>query len=320
MSSLRRGCETNIGLTYRMLTEQDPSVSTTVYYEPGIQWRGWKRAHEVVAGIGIDPQIRRSYLFLARNFKPGDRIVLMGFSRGAYAVRSLAGLIDKMGLLRPAQISEANLRRVYDFYRSAPDGPEAMALKASLCHASVEIAFLGVYDTVRALGVRWPVLWRITGTPHPYHNHALGPHILQARQALAMQERRAAYAPVMWRVPEARIASVQQMWFRGTHGDVGGHILGRTASRRLSNIPLLWMLGEAEAAGLLLPLGWRNGIETDADAPSIGPYAGWSKLFLARRRRTIGADASERVHPSAADVATRSGLALPVGTPTVSAG
>ncbi|WP_274379260.1 phospholipase effector Tle1 domain-containing protein [Rhodophyticola sp. CCM32] len=143
MSSLRRGWETNIGLTYRLLSELGPSAHVTLYYDPGIQWRGYRRALEVLAGIGINRQIKRAYLFLARNYQPGDRIVLMGFSRGAYAVRSLAGLIDRMGLLRAAQVEEETLTRVYEHYRSDPDGPRAAALKASLCHARVEIAFLG---------------------------------------------------------------------------------------------------------------------------------------------------------------------------------
>jgi uncharacterized protein (DUF2235 family) len=81
------------------LSDLPRSAHVTLYYEPGIQWRGFRRAHEVVAGVGINRQIRRAYLFLARNYQPGDRVVLMGYSRGAYAVRSLAGLIDRMGLL-----------------------------------------------------------------------------------------------------------------------------------------------------------------------------------------------------------------------------
>jgi hypothetical protein len=96
-----------------LLSDLPQAAHVTLYYEPGIQWRGFRRAHEVVAGVGINRQIRRAYLFLARNYRPGDRVVLMGYSRGAYAVRSLAGLIDRMGLLRAAQIDEETLDRVY---------------------------------------------------------------------------------------------------------------------------------------------------------------------------------------------------------------
>ncbi|WP_233557221.1 DUF2235 domain-containing protein [Rhodophyticola porphyridii] len=311
MSSLRRGWETNIGLTYRLLSELGPSSNVTLYYEPGIQWRGYRRAVEVLAGVGIDRQIKRAYLFLARNYRPGDRIVLMGFSRGAYAVRSLAGLIDRMGLLRAAQVEEETLARVYEHYRSDPDGPRAAALRAALCHPQVPIAFLGVYDTVRALGLRWPLVWRFMRQAHPYHSDALGPSTLQARHALAMDETRDVYAPVLWTVPEARAGQVQQMWFRGAHGDIGGQLGGWRAARPLANIPLVWMLGEAEAAGLPLPEHWRMRYITDVSAPSVGTTSGWGKMFLSRHRRVIGHDPSERIHPTARAAAVAAGRVLP---------
>lgn len=315
MSSLLPGRETNVGLTYRLLLDLPDSANVTLYYEPGIQWRGIRRAHEVVAGIGINRQIRRAYLFLARNYRPGDRIVLMGYSRGAYAVRSLAGLIDRMGLLRAAQIDEETLDRVYTAYREAPDSPDALALKVARCHVRVDIAFLGVYDTVRALGVRWPILWRYVPEPHPYHSHALGPSARIARHALALNETREAYAPVLWDVAPERAASgaVQQMWFRGAHGDVGGQLDGYTPARPLSNIALTWMLGEAEAAGLPLPHLWRLRYITDAGARPSGTRRGAGRFFLTRRARKVGCDPSECIHPSARAAATARGVRLPEG-------
>ncbi len=317
MSSLSPGYETNIGLTYRLLSEQAENADLLTYYEPGIQWRGWRRMHEVLAGIGINRQIRRAYLFLARNFEPGDRIMLMGFSRGAYAVRSLAGLIDGMGLLRPAQISEESLERVYELYRARPGSAEARSLKETLCRPEVPIAFIGVYDTVRALGVRWPLIWRFTGEPHPYHDHTLGEATAVGRHALALHETREAYRPVLWDVPETRLCEtagaegcdIVQMWFRGTHGDVGGQLAGRLDSRPLSNVPLVWMLGEAEAQGLPLPEHWRVRFVVNDDAPSIGKFAGWGKYFIDRARRPVGRDPSEAIHPSARAAAERFGLA-----------
>ncbi|AHM04148.1 peptidoglycan binding protein domain protein [Roseibacterium elongatum DSM 19469] len=317
MSSLRRGYETNIGLTYRLLLGLPSDAPVTVYYEPGIQWRGLRRAHEVIAGIGINRQIRRAYLFLARNYRPGDRIILMGFSRGAYAVRSLAGLIDTMGLLRPAQVDEDTLDRVYDCYRHAPQSAEARALRAARCHERVTVDFLGVYDTVRALGIRWPILWRLLPMPHPFHSHILGPSVRAARQALALDETRDVYAPVMWTCPpdDAAPRHVQQMWFRGTHGDVGGQIDGWSPARGLSNIPLVWMLQEAEAAGLPLPMVWRHRYVTDATAPSIGTFMGAGKYFLLRHRRHVGLDPSEYLHPSARPAAVARGLTCPTRHP-----
>ncbi len=314
MSSLARGCETNIGLIYRLLQEVPASANVTLYYEPGIQWRGYRRSVEVLAGVGINRQIKRAYLFLARNFRPGDRIVLMGYSRGAYAVRSLAGLIDRMGLLRAAQIEPETLDRIYDCYRTDPQSAEARAIRLSRCHAEVPIHFLGVFDTVRALGLRWPGLWRVVPLPHRFHSHGLGRATRIARHALALDERRDAYAPVLWETTEEQATSgqVQQVWFRGSHGDVGGQLDGMRAARPLANIPLVWMLGEAGAAGLPLPVHWRHRFLTSATAPGIGMNRGFGKLFFIRNGRAVGLDPSERLHPTARGAAGVHGLRVPL--------
>jgi len=310
MSSLRPGCETNIGLTYRLLSELGPSSNVMLYYEPGIQWRGVKRSVEVLAGIGINRQIKRAYLFLARNYRPGDKIFLMGYSRGAYAVRSLAGLIDKLGLLRPAQVDQDTLERLYCLYREAPDSQQAKALRAARCHATTPIELVGIYDTVRALGLPWPMLCRLAPQAHSFHNHLLGTSVVHGRHALAMDETRDVYAPVLWSMPEDSPVDIVQMWFRGCHGDVGGQLGGWRAARPLSNIPMVWMLSEAERCGLILPSNWRSRYLTNPGAPSVGTMRGWGALFLRRQRRTLGTDRSEMVHPTALPHARRRGLAV----------
>ena len=89
---------------------------------------------------------------------------------------------------------------------------------------------------------------------------------------------------------------MEQVWFRGTHGDVGGQLDGHAPARPLANIPLVWMLSRLEGCGLPLPAGWRDRFPQDANAPSIGMWYGWSKLFLLRRRRVVGRDRTERLH------------------------
>ncbi len=309
MSSLRRGHETNVGLTYRLLTDEAHELPVSVYYEPGIQWRGIRRAHEVMAGIGLHRQAKRAYLFLARNWQPGDRIVLMGYSRGAYAVRLLAGMIDRVGLLRAAQVDEETLERVWRVYSEAPEGTEARALRAARCHDGVTVDFLGAYDTVRDLGLRWPVLRQVVPRPQPLHSRAPMPSTRIARHALALDETRQVYAPLLWSVsPDKAAGDVIQVWFRGSHGDVGGQLVGYSPARPLSNIPLVWMLGEAEAAGLPLPALWRTRFVTDAEAPAIGTFFGLGRLFVVRRPRTVGVDISERIHPTALAAASARGI------------
>lgn len=300
MSSLTPGNETNIGLTYRLLMDLPEGSGVRVYYEPGIQWRGLRHAHEVMAGIGINRQIRRAYSWLAEGYKPSDRVILMGYSRGAYAVRSLGGLIDQMGLLRPGAVSQSRVDALYELYRSAPESVQAAEMSVSYCLADVPIRFLGVYDTVRALGMRYPLIWRFLPLPHPYHTHTLGRHIAVARHALALDETRVAYRPVLWDTARPMAGQdVAQVWFKGTHGDIGGQLNGRARARPRANLALVWMLGEAEAVGLRLPPAWRARFPVDAEAPTVGNFSGFGKLFWERRRRVVGRDASEAIHPSA---------------------
>lgn len=309
MSSLTRGCETNIGLTYRLLMTLPRETGVRVYYEPGIQWRGVRHAHEVMAGIGINRQIKRAYGWLSASYKPGDRVMLMGYSRGAYAVRSLGGLIDHMGLICPDSVSEARVERLYDLYRSDRDGSAARDMTSKHCVPDVPVRFLGVFDTVRALGMRYPLIWRFLPLPHPYHTHTLGAHIETARHALALDETRVAYRPILWDMSNADpTQDVMQMWFMGTHGDIGGQLNGRAVARPRANVPLVWMLAEAEAAGLKLPAEWSAQFPADADAPSVGNFSGFGKLFWERRWRNVGKDASEAVHPTAQDRAKARGL------------
>lgn len=300
MSSLLPGQETNAGLTYRLLRELTPSTRLSVYYEAGIQWTAWRHAHEVVEGRGINRQIRRAYGFLASRYRPGDRIFLLGYSRGAYAVRSLAGAIDRVGLLRAEEATVRNVVTAYRHYQLTPDSAAAAAFSRIFCHDRVEIEMVGVWDTVKALGLPFPVVRRFSQIKHSFHNHQLGPVIRRGFHALALDETRVAFAPVLWESRDDWPGRVEQVWFRGAHGDVGG-MLGRyERARPLSNIPLVWMLDKADGCGLPLPEGWRARFPCDADAPMLGTWNGSGKLFLTRRRRLVGRDPSETVHPSAA--------------------
>ncbi len=300
MSTLRAGQETNAGLTYKLLREAGRSANLTVHYEAGIQWRDWASTPDVLMGRGINRQIQRAYGVVASRFRPGDQIVLIGYSRGAYAVRSLAGVIGRIGLLRADAATERNIRQAYRHYR-APMTSEAAKVFARLhCHPYVEIEALAVWDTVKSLGLRLPILWRWTEPVHMFHDHALGPHVLHGFHALALDETRNAYEPVMWATPEGWTGHIEQVWFRGSHGDVGGQVAGVAACRPLANIPLVWMLDRLEACKLPLPDGWRDRFPCDVDAPSIGTWRGWNKLFLLRRRREVGRDPSERLHETIA--------------------
>lgn len=298
MSSIAPGQESNAGLIYKLLSDLiGPEVS--VYYEGGVQWTSWKNTHEVMMGRGINRQIRRAYGYLASRYRPGDKIFLFGYSRGAYAVRSLAGVLDRVGLLRTDSATERNVQLAYRHYRAGGHSEAARAFARETCYPDIAIDMIGVFDTVKSLGLRLPLLWKLTEGNHAFHNHALGRCVRAGFHALALEESRAVYAPVMWHSDPDWSGRLEQVWFGGTHGDVGGQLGGYIEARGLSNIPLVWMLLQAELHGLPLPEGWRRRFPMDADGPSVGMWRGWGRMFLIRERRETGRDPSERIHESA---------------------
>ncbi|TMM55162.1 DUF2235 domain-containing protein [Sulfitobacter sabulilitoris] len=299
MSTLEPGQETNAGIAYRLCQEMGSALS--IYYEPGLQWRDWRSARDVIIGRGINRQIRRAYGYLASRYRPGDKIYMMGYSRGAYAVRSLAGVIDRAGLLRAEHATERNVRQVYRHYEMNATTDSATAFRRHHCHETVAIEMIGVWDTVKSLGLNAPVLWRLSVPHHAFHNHALGPSVRNGFQALALNENRVAYGPVLWTTDEDWPGRLEQVWFPGTHGDVGGQLGGYDVARPLANIPLVWLLRQAEGCGLPLPYGWAARFPQDALAPSLGTFRGYGKTFITRRARVVGADPSERMHDSVAE-------------------
>ncbi|MEO0990011.1 MAG: DUF2235 domain-containing protein, partial [Pseudomonadota bacterium] len=297
-SSLVAGYETNAGILFKLLRETYPAVHLSLHYEAGVQWDSWRQTPNVVSGYGINGRIRRAYGAIASRYRPGDRIFLFGFSRGAYAVRSLAGILASVGLLRPEAATESNIRMVFRHYECSANPDTVAGFRARHCHEEVPIEMVGVWDTVKALGMRVPLLWMLSEGKHKFHDHRLSPLVRHGYHALALDERRMAFAPVLWETPDDHPGHVEQMWFKGTHGDIGGQLCGLNRARPLSNIPLLWMLEKAETCGLVLPQGWTKRFECDSEAPSVGLNHGWGKLFLARRARVVARDPSERVHPS----------------------
>ncbi|KCV81575.1 hypothetical protein ATO10_11702 [Actibacterium atlanticum] len=295
MSSLEPGCETNAGLIYKLLCDQK-AQDLSLYYEAGIQWREWRDAMAVITGRGINRQIRRAYGYLASRYHPGDKIILLGYSRGAFAARSLAGVLDRVGLLQANHATERNVQVAYRHYQSGARNEVARAFSATYCLPEIQVEMVGVFDTVKALGVRLPILWKFTEPNHAFHNHAPSGVMKRGFQALALNETRQVFAPVIWECTPEWKGRVEQVWFKGCHGDVGGQLGEVEEARPLANIPLVWMLGKLESCGVRLPQDWLERFPCDVHAPSIGSFRGWGKMFLLRKKRYVGGDPSESLH------------------------
>lgn len=308
MSSLRDGEQSNAGLVFQLLkgagTLAGPHPARrSLYYDAGLPWPGWRRLLDLVEGRGIEEQILRAYGHLASHYRAGDRIFLFGYSRGAFAVRSMAGIIDRIGLLRHDMATERNLRLVWRHYRQGGESAAARDFAARFCHPAAPIRMVGVWDTVMALGLRLPLLWMLSERRYAFHNTRLGRHIEHGFHALALDETRKVFEPLLWQSDPDGPSKIEQVWFRGAHGDVGGQLGPHEAARPLSNIPLVWMLDRAESVGLTLPTGWRASFPCNPAAPMMGTWRGLASLFLYRRKRRIGLDPSERLHESLPETA-----------------
>ena len=272
----------------------------TVFYEAGIQWRDWRATGDIILGRGINRQIRRAYGCLASRYRPGDRIFLMGYSRGAFAVRSLAGVIDRIGLLRGEMATERNVRLAWRHYRCDPDSPAAAAIRARILPSDAAIEMVGLWDTVKALGLCVPVLWRFRADRNGFHNHHLGhrhaPRLSRARprrDAARPTRRSCGRLPAGFRRP-CRAGLVSRL-------PLG---CGRSALRLSRGAaPGQHPAGlDARADGGLRAApagGWRARFPQDVDAPSLGTWAGWGKVLLVagpahRRARPVGTPPRER--------------------------
>jgi uncharacterized protein (DUF2235 family) len=297
VSTLKIGQETNIGLIYKLLGET--TASTSIHYGPGLQWGNLKSNLRVITGEGLGNQIREAYGVLSSRYQEGDDIFIFGYSRGAFAARSLCGIIEKVGLLTAEEATTRNIALAWRLYQARKGYKN---FRKSYCHKVVQIEMLGVFETVSALGIKWPLLWKFLSKKHNFHDHQVCSNIKAAYHALALDETRLAYTPECWnlnQIPKNTV--VEQVWFRGTHGDVGGNIGDCTASRRLSNIPLVWMLENAEKNGMKLPNDWAKKFPQDPNAPSVGTFRGLGKFLIFRADRRVALSDHEWVHPSAID-------------------
>ena len=174
----------------------------------------------------------------------------------------------------------------------------AQVFQKEKCHLSAKITAIGVWDTVKALGLPLPFIWRFFNSKHQFHNDQISKSVGHGFHALAINETRLAYKPVLWTAPVKWQGILEQRWFRGNHGDIGGQISGFLVSRPLSNIPFVWIMERLEDVGLQLKTNWRDEFPQDISAPSTASW--WKeKLFiLSRARRQIGSNPSELIHGS----------------------
>lgn len=225
---------TNVVQLYNSLAEKDDTgVIQHTYYHPGIGTNGtrWNRMIDGGTGVGLDNNIKSAYRELCDYYEPDDKIFLFGFSRGSYTVRSLAGLVNYVGLLNLTDLNESEvwnrIERVFTKgYRRKIESTDTWNQLGwqfkNNAHNSVSIWFIGVWDTVGALGIPDNLgLLNLIDNLHDYtfHNTDLSPIVIHARHALALDEMRASFQPTLWTKTSK---NTKQIWFSGVHSDIGG--------------------------------------------------------------------------------------------------
>lgn len=318
MLSARHPTNVVLGAQLVLPWSEEDGLQQLVYYVQGIgtapvlsqKIEAWLAG---AFGLGLFQNVVAAYRYLMFNYRAGDEIYIFGFSRGAFTARSLAGMIRKCGILNPDQTGK--LDEALKLYRvpgkkGHPDMELAQRFRAENTPEMImkeddrvwrakhgydtrpglpffKITYLGVWDTVGALGIPshlW-IEWLLrTADRHQFHDLKLSSTIADARHAVAIDEDRLSYRPTLWlketNEQNANASNHIERWFPGDHSSVGG---GGDV-RGLSHAALLWVMEGAKAAGLDLEEARLENFRRDVDfgaplrafssAPSF-----WSKFY-----------------------------------------
>ena len=289
-------------------------------------------------GAGLLDNIREAYRFIIFNYQPGDQIYVFGFSRGAYTARSFVGLLSAASIIDrrdASQIDRAvelyrnrlNTDREHreQRWRFRADHATCIVVsdeedewRAQNCPGHVlgalprlTVSYLGVWDTVGAMGLPASLPWaKKFNARHRFHDPELPRFVEAGRHAVAIDERRRSFPVTRWdnvleRNQEKGFdwtrpdAPIQEQWFPGSHGSVGGG----GDIRGLSDAALAWVIEGARAKGLELDTSETSRVFDLAPnhrAPLANTKGGpdWTTKILPKRDRK-GPDALHQVHVSA---------------------
>lgn len=254
------------------------------YYHCGVgadeSW--FARLLDGATGGGLSKRILYAWHWLSSHYADGDEIYIVGFSRGAFTARSLAGMIHCCGLQPGADWAET--RQIWLRYVSrkqqlgAKDkrSERRQTFAQSEKHGNApDIKFLGVWDTVGALGVPRqydPLGW--FDSKYRFHDTTLSPIVKHAYHALALDEERSNFFPTLWTNSPEPDQVLEQRWFAGVHADIGGGY----NDCGLSEITLKWMINKAEGCGAIFDRHMKGQIHPDSLSTlhdSLSPLYRW---------------------------------------------
>jgi uncharacterized protein (DUF2235 family) len=281
---LAKDFPTNVLKIARSVSPLDKDgVQQVVFYDWGLG-----SYHNSIAagafGDGINKNIADSYRFIVQNYHPGDQLYFFGYSRGAYTVRSLCGMIYNCGILKRSHANR--IQQAFDLYKDKDVHPrDATSVRFRnrySLNADIRIKFIGVWDTVGALGIPSRMLGFLN-EKHLFHDTKIGPIIDCARHALAIDEKRNDFEPTIWK--QRRNMDLKQVWFAGVHSDIGGGYKPGRNVESLSDIALQWMIEQAEVQDLSFESHLSSRLNGDPGAEQHEEYEGFYKVLGKRIRR-----------------------------------
>ena len=277
---------TNVVKLYQHVVRDSDQIA---FYDPGVgtfSFLGREVGRRVgillgkAFGAGLQQNVEDAYRYLMDRYEPGDRVFLFGFSRGAFTVRALAGMLHKCGLLQKG--SNNLIPYASKIYNRRDNHDIATGFKETYSH-ECKPYFIGVWDTVGSMGWFWG---------KKFFDTVLNEDVTYGYQAVSIDERRRHFPVSLWnesRRSEHQI--IEQVWFPGFHSDVGGS----HPDPRISDITLKWMLENVRDKGLRLRIGWEDSINPDPLGAIQESHRGLWSIWRPTQRRI---PESAKIHAS----------------------
>jgi len=270
------------------------SPQQLTFYDPGVGTGGWEYHDEEGAsleakadqatGRGLQNNVNDAYRILMDTYEADDHVYLFGFSRGAFTVRSLTGMLYKVGLLD--RTNNNLVEYAAEIYNRHDNDNIASQFRETFGQAC-PVHCLGVWDTVDSL---------VLNAKERFHAPKITPETTYAYQALSIDEQRKDFPPSIWDESKVRgDQKIEQVWFSGVHSDIGGGY----AERGLANCALLWMLDRAQNAGL--KINQQSAIDRHQPDPLDTLHHSNSGIWVIRGTHVREVPQGSRIHKSAAD-------------------
>lgn len=265
--------QTRVWAAKNLISATHKGVKQDVYYDAGLGTQKFEKFQGGVFGKGLGKNVRQAYAWLVDTYKDGDNVYIFGFSRGSFTATSVTGMIMRWGLIRPnSPLSVEQIFKLYEKWdKHTPlyqlvfdkrDGrTDFSALEQQLLDTSrrIKIKMIGIWDSVATVGVPFGNFARFSKNALRFHNPRISTIYENVFHALAIDEHRKPFRPILFHFFYKRDATqadydknkkkyadhIEQRWFSGSHGDVGGG-----DNIPVSNAPYAWLLSHAQSLGL----------------------------------------------------------------------